>query len=97
MAADQEKALSDALGGSIGSYGNAVRSSNSATITNLDELLADLRYGASIRNLLCHGSWSQLTDEQGRSVPFYINWKQEKWEEPVDIAFLEQEGRLSSS
>jgi hypothetical protein len=88
-----EKALSDALGALIDSYGKAVRSNSSATITNLDELLTDLREAAAIRNVLCHGSWNQLPDEQGRSIPFYINRKQEKWEGPVDIAFLEQAQR----
>lgn len=85
-----EKALSDALGGLIDSYGKAGRSNSSATISNLDELLTDLREAAAIRNVLCHGSWNQLPDEQGQSIPFYINRKQEKWEGPLDIASLEQ-------
>jgi hypothetical protein len=56
-----EKALSDALGALIDSYGKAVRSNSSATITNLDELLTDLRQTAAIRNVLCHGAYLRIS------------------------------------
>jgi hypothetical protein len=85
-----ERALSDPLGGLIDSYGKAVRSNASATVINLDGLLNNLREAAAIRNVLCHGSWNNIPDAQGRSVPFFVNRKQEKFETPIDIAFIKQ-------
>jgi hypothetical protein len=32
----------------------------------------------------------QSPDEQGRFIPFFFNRKQEKFESPVDIAYLKQ-------
>jgi hypothetical protein len=52
-----QRALSDPLGSLIKSYGKAVRENRKATISNLDELLDDLREASSIRNVLCHASW----------------------------------------
>ena len=51
-----ERGLSDPLGGLIDAYGKAVRNNKAATITNLDNLLEDLRKAAVLRNVLCHGS-----------------------------------------
>jgi hypothetical protein len=85
-----ERALSDPLGGLIGFYGNAVQSNASASIANFDDLLGYLHEAAAIRNVLCHGSWNRVPDEQGRSIPFFFNRKQEKFETPVDIEYLKQ-------
>ncbi len=84
-----EKALSDPLGGLIDSYGKAVRSNSNASITNLDELLDKLRNASNIRNVLCHGSW-RAPDEQGRSLPFFVNRKALVFDTPIDVAFLHQ-------
>lgn len=84
-----ERALSDPLGSLIGSYEKAVRDNPGATISNLDELIDDLRKAADIRNVLCHGSW-RLPDEVGRSVPFFVNQKKEVFKTAVDVAFLQQ-------
>jgi hypothetical protein len=84
-----KRALSDPLGGLIDSYGNAVRANSSATITNLDDLLEDLRKVAVIRNVLCHGSWRE-PDAQERSLPLFVNRQGEIFQTPIDIAFLQQ-------
>lgn len=56
-----ERALSDALGGLITSFQNAVIKNGGATIENLDELIADLRKAADFRNVLCHDLGELLT------------------------------------
>lgn len=83
-----EKALSDPLNGLIDSYAKAVRDNSSSTISNLDELIAELREAATIRNVLCHGSWRPL-DETGHSVPLYVNRKQEIFETPIGIPYFQ--------
>lgn len=83
-----ERALSDPLNGLIDSYDKAVRGNSAATISNLDELVQELREAATIRNVLCHGSWRPV-DETGRSVPLYVNRKQEIFETPIGIPYLE--------
>ncbi len=84
-----EKALSDPLGGLIDSYGKAVRANSSATISNLDELLEDLRAASILRNVLCHGSW-RVPDDQGRSIPLFVNRKNEVFQDAIDVACLQQ-------
>lgn len=83
-----EKALNDPLGGLIDSYGKAVRANNSATITNLDDLLKDLRAASMWRNVLCHGSW-RTPDDQGRSIPLFVDRKNQVFQSPIDVAFLQ--------
>ena len=77
-----ERALYDPLGGLITSYEKAVRDNQSATIANLDELTADLRKAAKLRNVLCHGSW-RLPDDNGASRPFFVNNKKEVFDEAI--------------
>lgn len=84
-----KSALSDPLGNLIDYYGKAVKANNKATIVNLDDLLADLRRAADIRNVICHGSW-RLPDEQGRSIPLFVNRKGEIFQTPIDTAYLQQ-------
>jgi hypothetical protein len=85
-----QKALHDPLGALIEGYGNAVRSNDGTTITNLDELLEDLRAASNVRNALCHGSWNSKPDADGRTVPFYINRKNVKFGTPFNAADLQQ-------
>jgi hypothetical protein len=87
-----EKALSDQLGALIDAYGKAVRGNPEATVANLDDLLAELRKAAVIRNVLCHGSW-HCPDANGKSLPFFVNKKLMVWDTPIDIAFLQQTQR----
>jgi hypothetical protein len=83
------RALSDPLGGLIDAYGKSVRKNKAATITNLHSLLEDLRKVASIRNVLCHGSW-RAPDKQGRCIPFFVDKKQRIFDTPIDIAYLDR-------
>lgn len=84
-----ERALSDPLGNLIDSYGKAVRDHGDASIENLDELIADLRAAAVVRNVICHGSWG-MPDDAGRSLPLFVNKRIEKFETPIDTAYLER-------
>ncbi|WP_199223563.1 hypothetical protein, partial [Caulobacter sp. HMWF009] len=84
-----QRALSNPLGGLIDTYSKAVRDNDKATIANLPELVTDLREAADLRNVLCHGSW-RAPDAQGRSVPLYVNKRDEIFTTPVDVAYLNQ-------
>jgi hypothetical protein len=84
-----QRALNDPLGGLIDAYGKSVRNNKAATITNLDNLLEDLRKTAVLRNVLCHGSW-RVPDKQGRCVPFFVDKKNRIFDTPIDIAYLNQ-------
>ncbi len=84
-----ERALSDPLGNLIDVYGKSVREHPDAALSNLDQLLTDLRRAAEMRNILCHGSW-RPPDADGASVPFYVNRKQRVVETAMDIKFLAQ-------
>lgn len=87
-----EKAVTNPLGNLIDTFGKAVRENPKATIENLDDLLEDLRKASSLRNVLCHGSWRE-PDEEGSSIPFFINRQKEVFETAVDILFLQQTQR----
>lgn len=84
------RALSDQLGGLIGSYEKAVSENPKATISDLEEIIGHLRKASIVRNVLCHGSWSSRPDEQGRSLPLFINKKNEIFQTPIDLAYLNQ-------
>lgn len=84
-----ERSLSDQLGGLIDTYGRAVRDNSKATIENLNDLLNDLREASKIRNVLCHGSW-RTPDQNGASIPFFVNRQKEIFETPIDVSFLRQ-------
>jgi len=85
-----QRALSDPLGGLIDSYENAVSENPKATISDLEEVIGYLRKASIVRNVLCHGSWNRRPDEQGRSLPLFINKKIEIFETPIDLAYLNQ-------
>lgn len=84
-----QRALSDPLGQLIDTYGRAVREHQDATIENLSELLADLRAAAVVRNVISHGSW-RAPDESGQSLPLFINRQGERFDTPIDTAFLDK-------
>lgn len=84
-----EHALMDSLGSLIGNFEKAVRDHPMATISNLDELLDDLRKASTIRNVICHGSW-RMPDVMGASVPFFVNRQKEVFETALDRHFLIQ-------
>jgi len=84
-----ERALSDPLGNLIDVYGKSVRQHPGSTISNLEELLVDLKNAADIRNVLCHGSW-RSPNANGASVPFFVNRKMMVFNSEVDVAYLMQ-------
>lgn len=84
-----QRTLSDQLGGLIDTYGKSVREHPNAIISNLPELLDDMRAATKIRNVLCHGSWHR-PDQNGGSIPFLVSRQNELFETPIDSAWLEQ-------
>jgi hypothetical protein len=84
-----ERALSDPLGNLIDVYGKSVRYHPGSTISNLEELIADLKNAADIRNVLCHGSW-RSPNADGASVPFFVNRKMMVFSSEIDVAYLMQ-------
>ncbi|KSV76008.1 hypothetical protein N185_16300 [Sinorhizobium sp. GW3] len=82
-----EKALTDALGSLITGYERAAKANGGLTISNFEDLIADLKKAASIRNAICHGSW-HAPDERGASKLHFVNRKLETFDTPVDIVFL---------
>jgi hypothetical protein len=84
-----EDALTDQLASLIKNFGKAVRDHPLATISNLDELLDDLRKASTLRNVICHGSW-RTPDASGASIPFFVNRQKEVFETAIDRDFLIQ-------
>lgn len=84
-----ERALTDPLGNLIDTYGKAVREHPNAIITNLDDLLADLRKASELRNVLCHGLWNS-PDASGASVPLFVDRHQRVFDTAIDRSFLLQ-------
>lgn len=91
-----ERALIDPIAGLVDAYGKAVRNNSDATITNLDDLLSELRKASVIRNVLCHGSW-QTPDANGKSLPRFVNRQKMVWDTSIDIAYLQQTQRAARS
>jgi uncharacterized protein YutE (UPF0331/DUF86 family) len=65
-----ERALTAPLSNLAESYGKAVRENQDSTIKNVEELVGKLKKAATIRNILCHGSW-RIPDAEGRSLPSF--------------------------
>ena len=84
-----ERALTDQLWNLTEAYCKAVRDHPHETIQNLEELVADIKKATEIRNVLCHGSW-RAPDNDGASIPLYVNKKKEVFATPIDVAYLEQ-------
>lgn len=82
-----ERIVSGSLSKLIDEYSKTVRKLPDANTENLDELILNLRKGTEFRNILCHGSWG-LPNENGASIPFYVNSKNEKFNSPIDVEFL---------
>lgn len=84
-----QKALTDPLVNLAEVYGKVVRANSESTIENVDDLVKAIKTSAEVRNVLCHGSWD-VPDKNGKSLPFFINKKNEKFETYIDKAYLEQ-------
>lgn len=82
-----ERALTDALGGQISAYENAVKAHGGLQMVNFDELIEDLKAATSVRNALCHGSW-RAPNASGASVPFFVDRKLRRFDTAVDLEFL---------
>jgi len=83
------KALSDSLRSLADSYCKAVKTHQAADLGNIDQLIDSIKKASEIRNVLCHGSW-RVPDSSGKSLPLFVNTKNEIFETPIDIEFLDQ-------
>lgn len=83
-----EKALTDQLGGLIIAYEKALAENDKTGAQDHAGLIEELKNAKDIRNVLCHGSWDK-PDDQGKSVPKFVNRKLAVFETPVDIDFLQ--------
>jgi hypothetical protein len=84
-----ERALSDPLCNLADSYGRAVREKQDSAIENVSGIVESIKKAATIRNALCHGSW-RVPDNEGKSLPFFVNRNKEVLETRIDIPFLRQ-------
>ncbi|MDX0542052.1 hypothetical protein GOC91_03340 [Sinorhizobium medicae] len=83
-----ERALSDTLSPLITAYEKAVLDHPDASISNLPDLIEDLRRAAELRNVLCHGSWGP-PDANGASIPFFVRKRDTlRFDTPVDDSYL---------
>ncbi len=80
-----ERALKDQLNSLADSYGTAVKENQNAKFENVDELI--IKDAAHVRNILCHASW-RPPDAEGRSLPFFVNRRNEEVETKMDIQYL---------
>lgn len=55
----------------------------------ISKLINFIKESAKLRNILCHGAWMP-PNEEGKSVPLFINRDLEKFETGIDINYLEQ-------
>jgi len=84
-----QKALKKPLGSLIDIFGKSLEDNADSTLENPAELLADLRNASVIRNVLTHGSWPP-PDQQGKSIPFFVNNQDMVFDTKVDIPYLIQ-------
>jgi hypothetical protein len=82
--------LNGQLGGLIDTYQKALKDHPDSTLSNPEDLADDLREASRIRNVLCHGSWNEAPNDEGKSVPFFFDKKLLKFDTPVDVNFLDQ-------
>lgn len=84
-----ERALTDQLWNLAESYSKAVRDHSATTISNVDELVDDIKKATIIRNVLCHGSW-QAPNSNGACIPRFVNRQKQIFNTAIDIRYLEQ-------
>ena len=87
-----ERALTDSLRGLIDQFGNAVREYPDSTIENLDAIIEELTCASRIRNVLVHGSW-ELPDDNGASVPSFVDKRMMVFDTAIDSQFLDRTQR----
>lgn len=84
-----EKALTDQLGGLIHAYEEALSENDHTKELDYSDLIKTLRDAKDIRNVLCHGSWGK-PDDQGMSLPKFVNRKLAVFETPINAEFLQE-------
>jgi hypothetical protein len=84
-----EIALTDPLCNLADVYGKTVLENPDSKYGNINGLVEAIKAEASIRNVLCHGSW-RSPDSSGASVPFFVNKRHEVFETAIDVNFLIQ-------
>jgi len=84
-----EGALKDPLKSLADSYGTAVKENQNARVENVDGLIELIKDAADVRNIVCHASW-RVPDAQGKSLPFFVNRRNEVVETKMDIQYLRQ-------
>lgn len=84
-----ERALTDQLVNLAEAYGKATRENPATTTENVADLVEDIKNAAVIRNVLCHGSW-RTPDENGASIPLFVNRKREIFDSAINVAYLQQ-------
>jgi len=83
-----QQVLSDQLWKLAEKYGEAVRNNADSTILNVQALVDEIKVAAKIRNVLCHGAWLNIPDEEGKAVPFFVNKNNKKCAMPIGIDYL---------
>jgi len=84
-----QRAVSDPLGPLIDTYAKALAAHPDAKFEDQEQFIKDLRYAARIRNVSCHGSWG-VPDEDGRSVPLFVDKKLQKFDTALDVTKLDR-------
>lgn len=84
-----KKGLSDSLSSLSESYLDTAKKNSEAPIQYIEDLVADIKEYAQIRNVLCHGSWPRPNSE-GKSIPLFVNYKMEVWDIAIGIEYLEK-------
>lgn len=90
-----KRALSAPLGQLIDLYAGAVKDFEAVPL-GFDNLIVEMRTAASIRNVLCHGSW-RSPDADGYSLIQFMRRDDMLFDTPVDLAFLYQVQSATSS
>lgn len=83
-----QQVLTDQLWKLAEKYGEAVRNNGDSTILNVHALVDEIKEAAKIRNVLCHGAWLNIPNEEGKAVPFFVNKNNKKFSIPIDIDYL---------
>ena len=90
-----ESVFTAPLGSLIDSYGRAVRDHPDKIISNLDDLLNDLKKISEMRNVLCHGCW-ELPNLEGAALPYFANRKKLIVDTAMNCQYIDQVQRVTA-
>lgn len=82
-----EQVLTSQLYNLAEQYGKAVRENKNSTESDIDDLVDKIKKAATIRNVLCHGSW-RSPDENGNSLPWFIKKGMYIFDTSINIEYL---------